>query len=247
MEAKQLKQFKMQIYSFTDTGNRNENEDVIHTVTLNEQFSFHLLADGMGGYGNGKLAAKTIVENISYYLTSELTENSDIELMIYNAIQNCNNEIKSIRTSIESKLGATIAGVIAINKVGYCFWIGDVRILYLKNKRIQFQSKDHSLINELINSKQILTPLEIERYRHIVTKSIQGNNEIIEPGLMKLDNIVEWDKIIICTDGVHNVVTPFEMESLLENSEDDQKFMNKVEDNCNKYSSDNYSMVLINF
>ena len=62
----------------------------------------------------------------------------------------------------------------------YCFWVGDVRIYHIRENKIIFQSKDHSLINELLNKNQTLTPSVIEKYRHIVTKSIQGNTRSVK-------------------------------------------------------------------
>jgi serine/threonine protein phosphatase PrpC len=245
MVVKQLKQFKMQILSFSEKGNRPENEDFVLSATLNESTSIHIVADGMGGFEHGALAANTVANTIVDYLKEHLKEESNIETIIQDAIRISNIAIQNQRSSYKSKMGSTIAGILLNNEKAYCFWVGDVRIYHFQNKVIKFQSKDHSLINELVNNGQIITPSLNDQYRHIVTKAIQGNIEDIKPDIVVLKDITEIDTFIICSDGVHNVFGSSELEYMFQSSNNDEHLLNQIKEKCQKESGDNYSMIMI--
>jgi protein phosphatase len=237
----------MQILSFSEKGSRQQNEDIVLSKKLNENISVHIVADGMGGYENGAIAAKTVVDTILEFIKDNLTDDSNIVALIKNAINQSNRHIQNLRTQYNNKMGATLAGLLLIRNQAYCFWVGDVRIYHFKENKIHFQSKDHSLINVLLNIDQILTPSEAQQYRHIVTKSIQGNKEIIEPNIELISNLSISDKFILCTDGVHSVIKPSELEFMLKSTIDFEKLLFLVKDICMKESKDNYTALYTQF
>lgn len=68
----------MKIYSFSGQGNREINEDYYANIEFCEHSSLHVIADGMGGYSYGEVAAQTAVSTIVNYL-SEKYQEPDIE------------------------------------------------------------------------------------------------------------------------------------------------------------------------
>jgi protein phosphatase len=235
----------MEVLRFSHKGARENNEDVILSEKISEKISIYLIADGMGGYGNGELAAKTVIDTFFNHIKENVGDSNNIEGLISAAINISNSKIHSQMNEIHSKHGATIAGVIIIDKTAYGFWVGDVRLYYLRKNKTIFQSEDHSLINELRKSNQILSPSEIQKYRHIVTKSIQGNDETIEPGMITVTDIQENDKILLTSDGVHDEISTSEIENILQDSNDKNDFISRIETECRSRSKDNYSMILI--
>lgn len=235
----------MKVSSFSEKGNRSENEDFVLSKSLNENTSIHIVADGMGGYAHGSLAASTVTNTIVEYIRENLLDNSSFENIIQSAINQSNTSIQKLRTEYNDKMGTTLAGILLFNHQAYCFWLGDVRIYHLRENKILFQSKDHSLVNELVNKGQILTSQEAQQYQHIVTKSVQGNSEELEPEVVPINGLSEYDSFIICSDGVHGVIGSAEMEMMVQSSTDTNSFKEAVKEKCDKKGNDNYSMIIL--
>jgi serine/threonine protein phosphatase PrpC len=235
----------MQLFSFSKKGNRTANEDFVLSKTWNELTSIHIVADGMGGYEHGELAAKTVANTIAEYIHEHIHINNDLEDIIKKAINHSNQAIQALRAEYNSKMGATLAGILIHKHKTYCFWVGDVRIYQIRENRIIFQSKDHTLINELLNKGQTLTPSEIQQYRHIVSKSIQGNHEELSPEIVTINDLPEPGSFIICSDGVYSSFKNDDWEQLFKMQTNPSQILSVVKNICSTKSEDNYSMVLI--
>jgi serine/threonine protein phosphatase PrpC len=192
----------MNIISHTGIGKRNENQDLILISELQNDMSLYLVVDGMGGYENGFEAAKIIIENIDSYLkTCKELKSKDIDI----ALKKANLAIKQFNEANSSKSGATLGGLIRSREKSLIFWLGDVIICLFEGETISYKSKAHSLINSLVESGKVLTADKIDKYKHIVTKSISGKREIIEKGFFEISNNA-YDKFLICSDGVTDTI-----------------------------------------
>lgn len=222
----------MIIESNTGIGNRKNNEDVIWISNLHPHYSLYLIADGMGGYNNGDVAANLVVENISTFVNAH---NDYSKITIANAIKKANLAVKSFNEESGSKSGATIAGVLIDENCYHLFWIGDVQIDVFSDIKLIFRSKSHSMINELKKEWEIIPFEMISRYKHIVTKSISGKREIIDFGYeeLKKENITA---ITITSDGFHNIFDPSE---LITSSLDQINAFIKIK------AEDNYSYIVL--
>ena len=195
----------MQIFSYTDKGLRKNNEDFIKSEMLSDSISLHIVADGMGDYDYGEVASQTATETIFQYFAG-CTILGDIPALIRHAVEYANNQIFTLRNQYHSKLGTTLAGVLIIDRTAYAFWLGDVQIQHFRDNKQHFISESHTLINEMKKNRPVSTK-EIERYKHIVTKSISG------PPFDSLLPVVEiqlkqGDTICISSDGLYNSINP---------------------------------------
>ncbi len=246
MEAEQLMHYRLVKTNYiSEKGKRSKNEDYVLWKSWAQENSLVLIADGMGGYEEGDVAAKTISDSISNYLKTNLSLNSDTYRLVLEALNFANEAISEIKSGNGKKLGATIAGILFSQKTAFCFWLGDVRIIHLRNNQIQFQSKDHSLINELKAQNINIDSENYKRINHIVTRAIQGNPEVLEPEIHIINDISIADNFIICSDGVHNVVGPKEMEQFIQSNNEPHSLIDMIRSNCEMYGDDNYSLVLI--
>ncbi len=193
----------MNIISHTGIGARKENQDIILISELQNDMSLYLVVDGMGGYENGYEAAKIIIENIDSYLkTCKEITSTEIDI----ALKKANLAIKQFNEATSSKSGATLGGIIRSADKSLIFWLGDVTICLFEDENILYKSKAHSLINSLVESGKVLTTDNINKYKHIVTKSISGKREIIEKGFFEISNN-DYDKFLICSDGVTDTIS----------------------------------------
>lgn len=235
----------MKVEYISEKGRRLVNEDYVLKESLLHDNSLILVTDGMGGYEYGDLASRTIALSILDYIKANLSQIPDARKLIHNACASANQEILKIRELKGKKLGATIAGILFVNDSAICFWLGDVRIIHFRDNHIQFQSKDHSLVNELKGQNKDIAAESFKRINHIVTKAIQGNLEAIEPDIHEIYKLTIADKFVICSDGVHNVVSSKEMEQIIQKNDDPLSIINRVTSRCEEHSEDNYSIILI--
>lgn len=234
----------MQVISFSEKGHRVKNEDFILSEIWDENTSLHLIADGMGGYEHGEIAAETVAREMNRFLKENLSGYTMVHLIIQDAVNHANLALLRLRNEYKAQMGTTIAGILFINEQVYCFWLGDVRIYHLREKRIIFQSKDHSLVNELMEQGRLFEHEEILRLRHIVSKAVLGETGELIPDRHVINDLSENDILIVCSDGMHNVVDAGQMEVMIQTT-DLNTFCDRVKVLCEKEGSDNYSMILI--
>jgi protein phosphatase len=229
----------MNVILGTGIGKRTVNQDLIYRKKITKSKDLFLVADGMGGYEDGDLAAKIIVETISKNINNTINQN-----IIQSNLNMANDEVKHIRQQLNHKLGATIAGILLENGSALCFWVGDVKIYQFRNNEILFESIPHTLMNEMLENGSLTDLSQALKYKHIVTRSIQGDEEIIQPDYAKI-NLLEADIILICTDGVHDIIDTKSMEYFLRQTTTLENFSNEIDKRCQNEAKDNYSWVVI--
>ncbi|OAV64076.1 Serine/threonine phosphatase stp [Bacteroidales bacterium Barb6XT] len=191
----------MDIYSFSGKGKREINEDYYANRQFDAQSSLHIVADGMGGYAHGEIAAEIAVKAIVDFFF-ENHQDQDIKKAIQKSLNIANEQIIIQRKSLHVKMGTTIAGLFIRRNIAYAFWLGDVHIYHFRNKEELFISKNHSLINEM-RDKGPVSSKDIERYGNIVTKSLSGSTLEDDVPIKKL-HLMPGDVLCICSDGLYN-------------------------------------------
>ncbi|MBQ6955742.1 MAG: serine/threonine-protein phosphatase [Bacteroidales bacterium] len=191
----------MKLFKYTSNGGRESNQDYIAVSThVDERFAA-ILADGMGGYSNGDIAAQTVANDIAACWQSA-TNDSDTEKVIIDAFRHANSVLKQKRSkSGMEKMGCVVASLFKKDNRLLCAWIGDSRICHFRNGTLLFRSQDHSLISE-ISKKRTVTPSDIERYSSVVTQAIMGDDSPSTPSIKEL-SFQPGDIIVLCTDGFH--------------------------------------------
>lgn len=226
----------MKIYSFSSKGNRFLNQDYFKNVVILKDISMHIVADGIGGYKYGELAAKIATDTFTDFIVQNI-KNTSIENNINMAFVAANNAVIEESKKLKSKIGTTIAGVIINQNDIYAFWLGDVRIYLFRGNKQLFVSKDHSLINQMRNEE--IVPIEkIDKYKHIITKSIPEKYFKDPVPIVKL-NKEQNDTIIICSDGLHNNIDPCIF--IEKKNVDLDKYLNEYSSKMN----DNYTITLL--
>lgn len=229
----------MKIQQLTGKGKRESNQDFICIDRLESGASLFLIADGMGGYDKGDEAARIVSENIFTFLNFVGRIN---EQNIQKAVHKANLAIKQFNSKNNIKSGATVAGVIVEEENVHIFWVGDVMVFQTNKDKVLFQTKSHTLVNTLLESESVKEEKSLEKYKHIVTRSISGKPSESNIGY-QLVQFSDEDLFIICSDGVHNVVS-VEQVLLYRNKE---KVLLELEDQFLKESHDNYSIITIVF
>lgn len=228
----------MNTISYTNKGLRSENEDCLLSEQLSPDTSFHIVADGMGGYNHGEKAAKIVVDTL-FNQISQMDFSAITEKTIIVACERANRKLQEERAKLSSKIGSTFAAVLILKDKVFAFWMGDSRIYqYNESNQLLFQSEDHSLINELRLSRK-LTTSEIRKYDSIVTRFLAGET-MENPPQIEILQYSPKDKIILCSDGLYKQIN---LDAILNMVQEDLfLYLASLESKMN----DNYSIIIIN-
>lgn len=222
-------------------GKRKTNQDLILVKEINTDSHLYLIADGMGGYDNGDIAAEIVIDSLTAFLSNSSQFNENV---IHKAINKANLALRQYQEQHQSKLGSTLGGIIISGETAKTFWVGDVKILHYSNGKLCFESKAHNLSSELSETENSNDSVNFSKYNHIVTRSIQGDVKKSVPSYQEL-LLDKRDKLFICSDGVHNIIDPQTLQFLLNNEDSADSLITTIDQRLQKEARDNASLILI--
>ena len=201
---------------FTNPGSvKKINEDAIETAEINGGL-LAILCEGVGGDNGGDLAARIALKSALYFFSA--SEEIDYLEKIKLAIEESNSFVLNhSSTSIPLKKMATTLEIIYLkDNVVYWGHIGDSRIYQLKSKRLNQITKDHSLVQKLLDEGYITHKQAANHpQKNVIIKAL-GDNALIEPDISKIKlNENEENRFFICSDGVSNLISNSELEEVL--------------------------------
>ena len=211
----------MKTFSKTDIGMvREVNQDYVFTTEapIGNLPNLLVVADGMGGHRAGEYASRLAVEVLKQELATS-TEDGP-EAMMRNAITRANERVlEAARQDAKlSGMGTTLVAATVIERTLYFANVGDSR-LYLLNDDIKQLSKDHSLVQEMVRLGGINQ--EEAKYhpdKNIITRAIGAKDEV-EIDFFEY-RLKKGDTILICTDGLSNMVEDEEILHIVKCSRD---------------------------
>src|SRR5258705_183751 len=124
---------------------RKLNEDAL---LANSEHGLWVVADGMGGHDAGEVASAMVVEALSQCSSAEqaLTTLGDVNARL----------VEMARTSFDSRtVGSTVVGLVADANAFTCLWAGDSRAYRVRDHAIARLTRDHSLVQDLIDAGMI--------------------------------------------------------------------------------------------
>ena len=123
--------------SATKTGGRRIQQDrldVLHCESHN--VSLAILADGVGGYGNGEQAAQLLIDTARDRFTPENIE--DPETFFLLICNTCHNELKNIQKTTGVLSATTCVMLLIKDNEAYWMHVGDSRLYHLRNQIISY-------------------------------------------------------------------------------------------------------------
>ena len=210
----------------TDSGKvRSHNEDSV-TVLKNDNGEFLLVvADGMGGHRKGEVASSIVVSHLGkrFNDTPSIGTKLDAVNWLNDNINEINDEILQYgEKNIDSKgLGTTI--VVAILTKNYLIFgnIGDSSGYVIKNNKLHKVTHDHTLVNLLVAAGNLtVDEAKIHPQKNVLMKAL-GVTEKCELDIFDVDMGV--DAIMLCSDGLTNMLTDDQIEKVLIDEELDSE------------------------
>ena len=190
----------------------------------------------------GTAAAKSYILN-NYEITFNNKE--DIQKLVNGAIEYANMIVyeKSKEDEKYKYMGATLEILLIINDDIYIGHAGDSRIYRLRKDVLKKLTKDHSYIENLIEDGKITREEAVKHPdKNMVTKGI-GNSKLVEPDVIH-KKFREGDTILMCTDGLTNMVSEERIAEILKTETGDVSKKLTAEANKNG-GMDNITVVVI--
>lgn len=210
-----------------------------------QNFKIYVVADGMGGHNAGEVASKMAAEQIVKYVDDNYSL-EDEETLISKAVKTANEEIFEFSKTNDklNGMGTTVTACLITTNSIYVANVGDSCCIALRNGELKKITKDHSLVQELLDSGSIS---ELEAINHpkknIITRAL-GTNIDVNVDVFKIENH-EYDLLILCSDGLTNELTKDEILRIIKR---ENNYINMANDLVNlakeKGGRDNITVLL---
>ena len=203
-------------YGRTDIGCvRPKNEDSIYVSNepVGKLDNLYIVADGMGGHKAGDYASRYTIERVVASV-SRNTGEEPIAIM-KEAINKANELLVAESREDESKSGmgtTLVIGTIIGNKL-FVANIGDSR-LYVVGQNMRQITRDHSLVDEMVRLGEInADEARVHPDKNIITRAV-GTSDHVEADFFEVE-ITADDTILLCTDGLTNMVRDDEILDII--------------------------------
>ena len=220
---------------------RQINEDSILVETAR---GLWVVADGMGGHEAGEVASAAVVDALR-----QLPENPDLDELAAEAIQllqRVNAELIGLARSNASErtIGTTVVGLAISGDRFRCFWAGDSRAYWVRDGEIMRISRDHSLVQDLVDAGMI-KPEEAERHENanVITRAV-GVRESLEVDCVSGDAL-PGDLFLLASDGLTRVVSDGEILGELGRGSLNEGADRLLQTVLERGAPDNVSMVVV--
>ena len=209
----------MKSYYLTDVGKvRSHNEDSVLIIQNGSGETLMLVCDGMGGHRAGEVASSLAVTRFGkrFQKLSSVGSKLDAVNWLNDNISEINEEILDYAKNHFDSTGLGTTIVLALRTDNFLIFgnIGDSSGFVLKNNRLHKVTKDHTLVNLLVEAGDI-TEEEAKTHpkKNILMKAL-GVGENIDMDIFEVETDV--DGIFLCSDGLTNMLTVEQIEKVLD-------------------------------
>ena len=240
----------MKLYGQTDTGRvRPNNQDAFRFGDLSQEAFFAIVCDGMGGAAGGNvassLAADTIVEKLRSGYRADMSETSLLHLL-ESAVSVANALVydEAMADTDLRGMGTTVVAAIVQADKAYTVHVGDSRI-YLITDTWEQLTRDHSIVQEMVEKGQ-LTPQAAKHHprKHLITRAVGVDSRVTCD--LQVTDLPPGARLLLCSDGLTNMVEPEAIWAILENTEDAAQIPDELISAANEAGgSDNITVVVM--
>jgi protein phosphatase len=245
--------------ALTDVGRVRElNEDSVMALEYTRQSlvepaqSFlYVVADGMGGAAAGEIASAIAVKTVRDYVESRISteESKDPGRLLQDALEEANRKILEYQAANPELrgMGSTAVSTLILPPEATVAWVGDSRVYLSEGSSLRQLTKDHSLVQRLIELGQ-LTPEQARTHEHknVITRSLgarQSGPAGAEATALKLKR---GDRMVLCSDGLTTHVEDHQIGEILRRHSDPEQAARELVVAANAGGgTDNVSVVVI--
>ncbi len=191
---------------------RDHNEDAF---VDRPEIGLWAVADGAGGHDSGEVAAAMIQQALQR-IQAGLSA-AEMVTCVRQAIAGAHEALlaEAARRGAGAIIASTVAVLLAQGEHCACLWAGDSRIYLLRQGALRQLTRDHSLVQEMVDAG-VLRPEDADGHprANIITRAVGVEADGLE--LEKTTERVQpGDRFLLCSDGLFKALAEPAVETLL--------------------------------
>lgn len=227
---------------------RSENQDFAIVSDAAEagqgRGELMIVADGMGGHKGGATASRLAATTIKdLYFSSE---GEDVAAILRDAIERANNVIFQQAGENEDLEGMGTTTSVLLIRDGHAWTghVGDSRIYRVRDGEIAQLTDDHSLVATMVR-EGLLSAEEAETHprRNVLQRSM-GVSSDVEADVDGPLDLLPGDRFLLCSDGLHGLVSSPEMAQIINDNETDAAADRFIELALERGAHDNVTVIV---
>ena len=239
---------------------RNNNQDAAisffftsDTVDKHPDFGLFVVADGMGGHNNGEKASALTARVIAGKVLSDLYlpmveqryENSADQPTISEALSDAVKQANRMVLNDIPEAGTTLTAIVIMGSMAHIAHVGDSRAYLVTSGKLEQITRDHSLVQRLIELNQITYEESLEHpQRNVLYRAIGQSPDLEVDTLTR--RLPADAYVLICSDGLWSLIEESEILETLKQYPDPQDACNKLVARANENGGhDNITAVII--
>lgn len=208
----------MKTFYITDTGKvREHNEDSVTIINNNNGEYLMAVADGMGGHRAGEVASNLAIKHLEneFFALDTIGSKTDAVIWIKQMVDKINELIIEYSEKYpDSKgLGTTLVAAIVTKEYILVGNIGDSSGFAMKDNKLYKVTHDHTLVNLLAEAGKLTQEEALNHPKKNILMKALGALEEIDIDIFDVDMNV--NKILLCSDGLTNLVSNDQIEKIL--------------------------------
>ena len=206
----------------TDTGKvRTHNEDSVAIVKDLSGEHLMVVADGMGGHKAGEIASSIVVDGLTekFQKLETIGEKAEAVNWIRDNVRELNEAIFKYTDEFPESKGMGTTVVLSVITNDYILFgnVGDSSGYVVKEGKLYKVTKDHTLVNLLVETGELSEEEAKNHPRKNVLMRALGANNPVDVDIFDVD--MESEGILLCSDGLTNMLSDIQIEKVLNNDE----------------------------
>ena len=219
---------------------RKVNED---SLLVRTDRGLWAVADGMGGHDKGDVASTMVTEALLrlpiVYGLDNLVE-AAVE-----ALTKVNRELIVLASAEDTQrtIGSTVVGLAIADEQFRCFWAGDSRAYRIRGTEIAQLSRDHSLVQDLVDAGMLTAPeAEVHPNANVITRAV-GVVADLKIDIVSGD-VRPGDRFLLASDGLTKMVDATELVAELTSKSAEEAADALIQTVLSRGAPDNITMII---
>ncbi len=243
-------------YFLTAQGGRKYQEDTAYpdspSATSLLSNKTWIVCDGMGGISGGRIASTTACR-----IAADWLQTNGEQLTKENAAEACRSLSRQLKAELRIEadihelphaMGTTLVGTYLQEKGAWVLHCGDSRLYHLRAGWVRYCTRDHSLVNMLVDEGSITQEQAATHARkHVLARAVSAHSETgSKIDANYLSDLQSGDWLLLCSDGIYGAFSEKAwFETLRQYAGQPQAFLGAVAAEAEAIKGDNYTAWLL--